>query len=605
MKISKVKQSKSILRLLGFTLVEMVIVIAVFILITTAIIGTYVKIFQLIEANKVRITALDLANEQIEIIHNLPYSDVGEIGGIPNGKIPQTQTLTRDNLIFIATTTIRNIDDPFDGQIGSSTHNDLSPADYKLVQIDITPQKQQFSQTLSLVTYIAPKSLEGASTNGALFIKVFDANGIPIAGANVHIQNNSLTPNVSIDDVTDSNGLLQIVDAPPSSSYNISVTKSGYSAEQTYPIGGAGNPNPTKPNATVVIQQVTQVSFSIDHLSTLSFQTVNAQCQPITNVGFNLHGAKLIGTPNLYKYNSTLNTGGSGTYSNSSFEWDSYSLALTGSTYDLVGTNPILPLNVLPNSTQAVQLVLAPTSPRTLLVNVTDSSTGLPLSDATVTLSGSGFSQTLTTGKGFSKQTDWSGGSGQTDFVNATQYYSDDGNVDVTSAPGELKLSQVFGSYRSNGILTSSIFDLGTTTNFKQILWNPTDQPITSGPTSAKFQISSSQTNTSTTTWNFVGPDGTGATYFTTSNQDISLSSAARYIRYQAYLSTLDNTVTPNVSDILITYTSSCIPPGQVSFTSLTGGNYSITVSKSGYQDYTASINIGNNYQSTNIILSP
>lgn len=412
-----------------------------------------------------------------------------------------------------------------------------------------------------------------------------------------------MTPNVLIDDVTNSQGLLTIVDVPPGSGYNITVTDTGYSTDKTYPTGGAGNPNPSKPDATVIIQQVTQVSFSIDKLSSMNFQSIDSTCHSVSNIGFTLTGSKLIGNPNVYKYSQTLNIGSSGSLNVNSLEWDSYTPVLTSSTYDLIGSNPLIPINLLPDSTQAIKFVVAPKDPDTVLIGVTDSSTGLPLTGADVTLSLGGFNRTLSTGRGFTKQTDWSGGSGQSGFATNNRYWSDDGNIDVTSNPGEMTLAKVFGDYRPSGWLESSIFDLGTTTNFTQITWSPTDQPTATGPDSVKFQIATSNTNTSTTTWNYVGPDATSGTFFTTSNQNINLTNAAEFFRYKAYLSTASSTFTPNVSDVLVSYTSSCLPPGQAAFTNLSPGTYDITVTKSGYQDYSDTINVNTSYQSRNIIL--
>jgi hypothetical protein len=421
------------------------------------------------------------------------------------------------------------------------------------------------------------------------------------------VENNTFATSsrISIDDVTNAQGMLNIVDAPPGTGYSISVSNTGYSSDRTYPSGGSGNPNPSKPDATVVIQQVTQISFSIDRVSTINFQSIDAQCQSVPNIPFTFQGAKLIGTPNVYKYSANLNTGSSGSYSQNNFEWDSYALALTSGSYDLMGSNPLLPLNLLPNSTQTVQLVVAPKNPETLLVGVVDSSNGLPITDADVTLSLGGFTKTLTTGRGFTKQTDWSGGSGQTDFTLANKYFSDDGNVDVTTTAGELTLAKIFGNYQASGTLTSSIFDLGTTTVFKQITWNPNDQPVGTGTSSARFQISASNFNTSTTTWNYVGPDGTSGSYFTTANQNISSGNQGRYFRYKSYLQTASSTLTPNISDVQVTYTSSCVPPGQAVFTGLSNGTYTLGIIKPGYQDYSGTVSVNSAYKTLTIPLSP
>ncbi len=62
-------------------------------------------------------------------------------------------------------------------------------------------------------------------------------------------------------------------------------------------------------------------------------------------------------------------------------------------------------------------------------------------------------------------QTDWSGGSGQIDWADDTQYESDDGNVDVSLQPGEVRLAkQGRGGWQSGPDKIASL-DLGTTVN--------------------------------------------------------------------------------------------------------------------------------------------
>ena len=591
----------------GFTLVEVLVVIAVLAVIGVAVVTTYVTIFRLLGLNRMKVLALDIANEQVEIVRNLPYADVGEISGIPSGKIPQNQTIVRNGVSFTVGATIRNIDDPFDGRLGYSP-SDTAPADYKMVQFDVSLPTFPNFKTLSLVTYVAPKSLENSSTNGAIFVNVFDANGNPVQGATVHIENTDLNPDVVIDDITNAQGRLDIVDVPPSlGNYHLTVSKSGYSSEQTYPIGGSVA-NPLKPNATVLTQQVSQVSFAIDRVSSLNVSTLNTSCAAAPAVLFTLQGSKLIGTnPDTYKYPSTsFTTNGSGDRTITNLEWDTYDLKITDSSYDLLGSNPIFPFNVLPGSTNDVQLVVGTKNPRTLLVGIKDSSTGLPLSDATVTISQGGFNEEASTGRGFVRQTDWSGGEGQIEWSDPTAYASSNGNVTTNSPAGELKLRSAFGSYQPSGVLTSSIFDMGATTTFSQITWGPNDQPPETGANSVRFQVAIVSQITATTTWNFVGPDGTAGSYFTTSNQNInSGSNVGRYIRYQAYLSTTDEAFTPNVSDVMITFTSSCVPPGQAVFTGLSSGTFNINVSKTGYQDYDSTIDMNQNFINSVITLSP
>ncbi len=415
----------------GFTLMETIVAIAIFITISTGLYKGFVSTLKLMSAIKIKEVATNLANEQFEIARNLPYASVGTINGIPPGVFAQNQTIVRDNYTFNVGITIRNFDDPFDGTLGGSP-NDLSPADMKLMEIIITCSNCNSFSPVSMTTRIAPKNLETASTNGALVIRVLDASGSPVVGAGVNIVNNSISPTININDVTGNDGTLTIVDAPPAvGSYEITVTKSGYSTEKTYVIGDPSNPNPSKPNLTVIIQQISQISFAIDQLSTAPVTTSDNQCTPTPNFDFTISGTKLIGTnPDTLKYSRNLTSNGSGNITINDLEWDTYNIIGTDSSYDIVGTNPLLSLGVPPNTTQNIQITTAAKNGRRLVVIVRDQSTGLPITDASVTLDdGAGYSSTKVTNEGFLTQTDWSGGPGQPDMGTDTMYFNSDGNI--------------------------------------------------------------------------------------------------------------------------------------------------------------------------------
>jgi prepilin-type N-terminal cleavage/methylation domain-containing protein len=115
----------------GFSLVELLVGVAVFTIICISVYGAYTSIFDVVKTSRAKLDAVDLTNEQFEIIRNLPYSDVGIYGSIPSGVLTHTQTLVRGQNSYDVTTTVRNVDDPFDGTLGGIP-NDLSPADFKL-----------------------------------------------------------------------------------------------------------------------------------------------------------------------------------------------------------------------------------------------------------------------------------------------------------------------------------------------------------------------------------------------------------------------------------------------------------------------------------------
>ncbi len=588
----------------GFSLIELVVGVTVFTIICISVYGAYTSIFDVVYLSRSKLNAVDLTNEQLEIVRNLPYADVGILGGIPNGKIPYNQTLVRGGSAFNITTTVRNVDDPFDGTLGG-TPNDLSPADFKIVEVEVDCPACKNFEPISVTTRVAPKSLETASTNGALFIEVFDANGDPIINADVNVVNTQTDPDIVINDVTNASGMLQIVDAPPGiNAYDITVSKAGYSTDQTH-LASIDNPNPTKSPATVTIQQVTQLSFTIDRAATLNVNSVTQTCTPVPGVDFNLKGTKVIGTlPDVLKYDDDKVTGGAGTLSIGSLEWDSYAFDLIDGSYDLIGINPVSPINLIPNSTQLVQLVVAPKNPRTLLILVTDGATGLPLSDVDVTISKAGFtSVTNSTGRGFVNQTTWSSGSGQATSTDLTKYFSSDGNIEINDPAGDLVLKKFFEDYSPSGVLESSSFDTGAPGNFQKIQWNPIDQPVDVGVPNVRIQLA---TNNDGGTWNFLGPDGTSGTYYTVDNQNINpINNNRQYLRYKIFMDTASTTFTPNVSNISFTFSSLCTPPGQVFFDGLPSGTFNLHFTKSGYTDQDVLVDVDSPWQSESIIMLP
>ena len=576
----------------GFTLIETLIATLILSFIAISIYNGFTQVTKAIRIVRIKQNAAALANEQFEIIRNLAYNDVGIINGLPAGVLPREKTITRDGLDFVITKTIRSVDQPFDGTIGNG---DLSPADTKFVQIDIACDACGESvDSFSYVSQVAPRSLETSEGNGALFVRVFDADGQPLQGVAVSIINNDISPSIDIDEITNVSGVLQIVDAPPAAgSYEVSVTQDGFSTEQTFEIGDAANPVPHVPHANVAEGQVTQLSFAIDALSDVTFETTDQLCQAIGSVDFSLTGSKTIGL-NRFKYDQDHTTNGSGEKIVSDVEWDTYDVVVDDTSYHLAGSNPTLPLAVNPDTDQTINLVLVPRDTKGLLVQVVDAATSLPLSEASVEVdNGSGMASKLT-GQGFVRQTDWSGGSGQQMFVDTNEFTSET-DIDFSTSPGQITLETFAGVYITDGELESSIFDVGTVANFHTFSWQPGDQPSTVGDDAVRFQIATNVTIDDLVTglpnpWSYIGPDGTGSTYYTNPGQTLSTShDGSQFLRYKVFLETEDTMATPNISDISFTFSSDCVPTGEVLFQNLATDDYDITVDHPGY--ITQSIN--------------
>lgn len=455
----------------GFTLIELIVVIGIFVTASIFIISGFDRGIQALATSRSKVTATAIANEKLEIIRNMPYSDVGTTTGWPPGSIPASETLVRNNFEFIVETRVDYHDDPFDGNAAGTIEGkpqDTTPNDYKKAEVSVRWNKPSVDPVL-LSTLVAPKGLESAENTGSLLIQVFNASGQPVPQATVHITNTLVDPWIDITNTTDNDGNLQVLSLPPSiEGYHVEVTKTGYSQDSTYAVDEITLPHPVKPDLTIVAEDVTEASFAIDLVSSLTINTLNDACEPIPNIPLSIWGEKLIGTdPDTLKYSSEPPTDAEGTLNLVDLEWDNYTLLETSTDYDISGIIPPILLNILPNTSQTTSLVLSDHTTNSLRVSVKDAGTEIALTAADVRLSKTGYDESKLTGYGFFLQNDWSGGSGQADYNDTTKYEVDTGTVDVTSTPGNLTLS----SYETPG----NFFDSFSTDSYKDAVATTAD----------------------------------------------------------------------------------------------------------------------------------
>jgi prepilin-type N-terminal cleavage/methylation domain-containing protein len=564
----------------GFTLIEVLISVAIFSILAIAVFGGFSQLMRGISILEIKNGAANLATERIEVVRSLNYEDVGLVNGSPVGVINNEEVFTSNNIDFTVRTTIRSIDDKFDGLLGGDPADD-DPVDYKFVQFDIYCVDCIYPNTMSFYTNVSPQDpILGDNNNGAIFVNVLDSYGDPIQGVDIALYSDASTTTIDISDVTDVYGQLKVFDLPVGTeAYQVGVSKSGYSSDQTYETGLVDNPNPNRPHLNVIENQITSVTFTIDILSDLEVVTQNLSCAGVSGVDFNLKSSKTIGD-DVYKFDQDFISSGSGFVSVNGIEWDNYSVDVFDSTYKLYGSDQFLPFKINSNTQNDLNLFVGPNDPNILLVQVKDFSTGLPVSGATVRLWGGTFDQSIETENGYVRQTDWSGGPGQENFSDDTRFFEGDSNLDYLNAD-IVTLDTFEGDYVSNGYLESSIIDLSTSTDFISIDWSPQDNPDN---TDLKFQLATNNIVTATSTWGFVGPDGTSSTYYENSGNSINnLHDADRYLKYRSYLETSDSLSTPILSDLTISYETSCFPSGQVYFTNLDSGIYNLSVEKEGY----------------------
>jgi hypothetical protein len=124
---------------------------------------------------------------------------------------------------------------------------------------------------------------------------------------------------------------------------------------------------------------------------------------------------------------------------------------------------------------------------------------------------------------------------------------------DTTSGGRDLGFKIWMNSgYVSSGTFVSSLKDAnptaGNTPHWTTLSFSAT----TPGGTGVKLQVAGS--NAQSGPFNFVGPDGTAQTFFTTSGASLAQFDGFRYLEYEAFLSTGSNSVTPMLSSVSVCF---------------------------------------------------
>ena len=370
----------------GQIYLDILVTVALLAILSHALFSLVFSSYELISFTRARVTAKHLAQEKIELIRNLPYNNVGTQGGIPSGPLPQNESVSINGLKYQVKTDIVYIDDPFDGLAPTDT----LPIDYKRVRVDVSWGGMASSNynPINLITDISPKKIEQTAGGGTLSILVFDSQSKPVSGASVTIIGNGLNPPVNLNLKTADNGRIILPGAPVCiSCYRITVEKNGYSSDRTYSTQEIANPN--KPDISIIQSRVSQISFAIDKIATLTLFSNTP------NQNFLLRGEKTLGTDTndepILKFDKNFSTDSGGQLTVSNVEWDNYHLSLpTGASYDIAGTNPLQPFIILADQIYTVKVDLTPHSNNSLLAIFKDSSQN-PLASVSAKISSDGF----------------------------------------------------------------------------------------------------------------------------------------------------------------------------------------------------------------------
>ena len=118
----------------GFTLVEILVALFILAIIITALASSFVLATRITAENRLEMMAVSLANEAVEEIRSLEFSEIGTLGGDPAGDIPQYRVENINGVEFGIYTMI-NWEEQEDGFIDGN----LS-WDYKSIRVTVAPR---------------------------------------------------------------------------------------------------------------------------------------------------------------------------------------------------------------------------------------------------------------------------------------------------------------------------------------------------------------------------------------------------------------------------------------------------------------------------------
>lgn len=309
----------------ALTIIEIVIDIGIISLVATAILTLMAINIRSAIFAQMRVIASNLANQRIEEIRNLPYDQVATEHGaiLPQGTLKDSENLTQAG--FNLTVEIRAVyvDDPFDGSVPIDT----APYDYKKVTVSVYRPGHNNPLT-TLTTNISSKAAETTSNTGILLTKVVDGLNNPIENAQVTVTNTAVNPNINIIAYTDNFGLIMIPKLPPSSSYTVSSTKTGYSTEVTVSPTECTNlpPSPeASPSPNIITQQVTNLTLQIRCLTDLEMTMLGTDGTPQPGQWIRIQSSRRrCLNPLITKYDSWSQTDANGKVNLSQIEHDQY-----------------------------------------------------------------------------------------------------------------------------------------------------------------------------------------------------------------------------------------------------------------------------------------
>lgn len=380
----------------GTTLIESLVVVFVFSVMTLTFYSAYsLGMTRILDAQK-RLQAMALATEQIEKFRNLAYEDVGFDGGVPvcstHCVIEPNETRSIGPVTFFIDTSIHYQDDVEDGTLAGGT--DSVPNDYKRVTVSVEWGDRSVERHVEMTSRFVPPGIEQEIPNsGALSINVYDYSGDPVSGVRAEITG------VAGNFFTDNTGNIFLLGVPVSvAGYPIRLTKSGYETSETLPFPPVGAFPPKYPPVVVADNVINVGNFEVNPLTDITFQVKDSFGNTLSDIDFLVSGGRRLDNnalPTNYEYsNEPQRSDGSGDIHLTDRSGGSYTFSLDPSEteYVLWKTSISLDDPLKPQfpygGTHTEDIILIRRSSPGIWIKVTEDTSGSVLPGVTVQVTG-------------------------------------------------------------------------------------------------------------------------------------------------------------------------------------------------------------------------
>lgn len=326
----------------GFTLIESLVFLFLFTLISVTFFQTYSIGTRLIIESKNRLGATALANQKMEVIRSIAYDAIGTTTGIPAGDLMENESVSVNTVRYQVHTFVQYVDDAFDGTVALGT--DVIPTDYKRVRVTVAWGNQGDDQKVILFGNFSPKGIETAGGGGVLSINVLNGAGNGVSGVTVHIVN--AAAGVDVTGATDVTGNLTLPGAPVGTEdYVITVAKAGYYGATTLPPYPTTAYNPVDVHASVVAVVLNQKTIVADQSADIALTTRDVFGNILPNIGYTLTGGRILGTDTVtgapvFGFSSVASTDASGQTAYADESYGQYVLALADAGHELFKLSP-------------------------------------------------------------------------------------------------------------------------------------------------------------------------------------------------------------------------------------------------------------------------